>query len=38
LKLSEVPASESYGIVDHDDQVFFAAREFLADLGVAVFD
>jgi hypothetical protein len=36
--LSEVPAGEGHGIVDHDDQVFFAAGELLAHLGVAVFD
>ena len=34
-RLSEVPAGECHGIVDHDDQFFLATRVFLADLGVA---
>ena len=30
LDLAEVPAGERHGIVDHDDQIFLAARVFLA--------
>jgi membrane protease YdiL (CAAX protease family) len=38
LDLPEVPTGERHGVVDHDDQLFLAARVLLADLGVAAFD
>ena len=37
-KLSQVPAGECNGIVDHHHQVFLAAWVFLADLGVTALD
>ena len=38
LELSEMPAGEGNGIIDHDDQVFFATWILQAKFGVTPFD